>query len=135
MCDDSKDRVLWFIATHIVAHDLDAILNWILENSLEAAEQEMTKFEREQRAKMAKETEKEKKARERVIQKYHETPDLRPSERTKHKSSSLKKLDKARAKHQPPESKVRYLDGKVVAMNGARFIEVKREALDSKVKQ
>jgi len=116
--DASQDKPLSYLLTQKAFGDLQEAARLLIDTSVEALNAEL-RADEQRRAERAKaEKDAEFTARERVLGKFHEVPD--------------DSVAYVKVKNQKPnkstttlnESKVRYLDGKVVATNGAKYIEV-----------
>jgi len=122
LSDKSQDDVLIFLMSRVVLGDADDTARWLLDHSFEEARQLKFAHDKANLARQKADAEKERIARERIVRKFDEK-----AEPLNGSDEKLKVSRKQKSLSEPQESKIRYLDGKVVATNGAKYIEIQQK--------
>jgi hypothetical protein len=124
MQDDSQDEVLIFLMNRIVHGDVEDAGRWLIDNSFDVAKDLFIADQKKKQASERANSEAERLARERVLQKFDEK--AVPSDDGGNRFTRKERMGKTNKDFaDPPESKVRYLNGKIVTTNGAKYIEIK----------
>ena len=116
--DSSGDEVFLFLMSRVVLGDVEDTARWLVDHSFQEALEMKLADDRKRKEKEKSNAEGERLARERILQRFDEKAEPINLDMMNYSTR------KPKTNNNTSESKVRYLDGKVVATNGAKYIEV-----------